>query len=217
MGIDSEIPYMIQEKIIGINGQFCTSKEKRYIWKCLGNYAKKYQQVKRIENQEVEDKEFHKNWKSRLEYNIVELNKNDSLLKNNILTAREQYKSKKVLNRILDKEFKTGLVHGDLCPRNVIWSKGEVYLLDWGTAEINVVPHSEIGILLMSGEAKAAEFEIFMEGLEISQTEYDSMEEEIMILNYLHRLDKYRWAESFDSKNIMEYGKKLRASFEKIN
>lgn len=55
-----------------------------------------------------------------------------------------------------------------------------------------------------------------IEGLEISQIEYNTMYQEIMVLNYLHRLDKYRWAESYDLENIEEYEKKVRDTFEKI-
>ena len=49
------------------------------------------------------------------------------------------------------------MVHGNLCPRNVILSNKEVYLLDWGTAEINVLPHHEIGLVMLAGEASTAE------------------------------------------------------------
>lgn len=217
MGLDTGISYMIQEKINGINGEFCSLIERKAIWKCLGKYARKYHQIKRIENKEVEESEFHKNWKSRLEYNIRQLNENDSLIANKILTSIEQQESRAVLTRFKDREFEVGLVHGDLCPRNVIWSKEGIYLLDWGTAEINVVPHSEIGILLMSGEANEEEFKYFIEGLGISLTEYEKMQQEIKILNYLHILDKYRWAESYDISNIKEYEKKVRITLEEIN
>ena len=216
IGFDFGIPYMIQEKINGINGQFCSPTEKQTIWKTLGKYAKKYHQIKRIENKTVAQNEFHKNWKSRLEYNIKELNQEDSLLQNNILTSQEQQQSRRGLKKLINKEFKVGLVHGDLCPRNVIWSKDGIYLLDWGTAEINVVPHIEIGILLMSGEAKEEAFKHFLEGLEISQKEYGNIQKEIETLNYLHRLDKYRWAETYDVQNIARYEKKLRDTFEKL-
>ena len=217
IGFDFGRPYMIQEKINGINGQLCSPTEKQIIWKCLGKYAKKYHQIKRIENKAVAQNEFHKNWKSRLDYNIQELNKQDSLLKNNILTTKEQQHSRTVLKRLKDRAFEVGLVHGDLCPRNVIWSKDEIYLLDWGTAEINVVPHIEIGILLMSGEAKGEAFKNFLEGLEISQKKYQNIQGEIKTFNYLHRLDKYRWAETYDVQNIARYEKKLRDTFEKLN
>lgn len=217
IGFDLGISYMIQEKIDGKNGKFCSSIERQEIWKCLGKYARKYQQIKRIANEEVEKNEFHKNWKARLDYNIRKLNKNDTLIRNKVLTSNEHQKSKSILKRLKDKDFEVGLVHGDLCPRNVIWSKGGIYLLDWGTAGINVVPHSEIGILLMSGEANGKEFENFMDGLGISQIGYDNMQEEIKILNFLHRLDKYRWAESYGVGNIKEYEKRIRETLGKIN
>jgi len=103
-----------------------------------------------------------------------------------------------------------------LCPGNVILSKEGVYLLDWGTAEINVVPYNEIGLVMMSKEANEIEFEHFLEGLGISNLEYKEMEEEIFKLNFLHRLDKYRWAESYDVAHIEDYEIKIRETFERI-
>jgi fructosamine-3-kinase len=217
IGFDRGISYMIQEKIVGRNGKFCSSTEKQEIWKCLGKYARKYQKIKRITNEEVEKNEFHKDWKARLDYNIRRLNENDTLLKNKVLTSKEHQKSKAILTWLKDKDFEVGLVHGDLCPRNVIWSKAGIYLLDWGMAEINVVPHSEIGSVLMSGEANEKEFENFLEGLGILQADYDNMKEEINILNFLQRLDKYRWAESYGIENIIEYEKRIRETLGKIH
>jgi len=216
IGVEQNLPYMIQEKITGVNGQFYNATDKLTIWNTLGKYAKKYHQVKQIEQQEVTQNEFHKNWQARLAYNIKELNEKDSLLKQAILTPKEQQLSRTALMRLKDKAFQVGLVHGDLCPRNVICSKTAIYLLDWGTAEINVVPHVEIGILLMSEEAKGEAFANFLEGLEISKIEYDSILPEIKLLNYLHRLDKYRWAETYDIEQIEIYEKKVRDTFEEL-
>ena len=108
------------------------------------------------------------------------------------------------------------MTHGDLCPRNVIVNDTTTYLLDWGTAEINVVPHTELGILMMSDEVTKEAFQLFLKGIGISFTEFQLMEEEINLLNFLHRLDKYRWAETYDIENIKDYAFKTRNTFEKI-
>ena len=216
LGKDNDLIYMIQEKINGINGKLGNQEEKIGIWYKLGVYVKQYQKVKRIKVKQFEENEFHDNWESRLKYNINELDEEDSLLKNNILSKEEQKKSITKLLELKGKGLKEGLVHGDLCPRNVILSKEGVYLLDWGTAEINVVPHHEIGLVMMSNEANEKEFVNFLKGLGITKIEYQKMEEEILKLNFLHRLDKYRWAESYDKVQIEEYGIKIREAFEKI-
>ncbi|MCB0571013.1 MAG: aminoglycoside phosphotransferase family protein [Phaeodactylibacter sp.] len=209
-GLHGSISFMIQNKISGANGNHCKPEDKAYIWKNLGNYAAKYHQAGRIEVEAVEEHEFHKNWEARLEYNLRELNEQDSLLKKEILNFEEQQSAKKVLSGLKKVQFKTGLVHGDLCPRNIIFDNGTVFLLDWGTAEINVVPHNEIGIVLMSNEADEGEFDLFLEGLGISSAEYQKIKREIEALNLLHRLDKYRWAEGHQVENIKEYEQKVK-------
>lgn len=216
LGKDNDFVYMIQAKINGVNGKSSSREEKLDIWYKLGVYAKKYQEIKRIEVREFEEHEFHDNWKSRLNYNINELNDQDSLLKNKILSKEVQEKSIGKLLELKGKGLKEGLVHGVTCPRNVIMSNDDVYLLDWGTAEINVSPHIEIGLVLMSKEANEDEFDNFLKGVEMSKTEYAKIEEEILKLNLLYRLDKYRWAESYDIEHIGEYESNIIEAFEKL-
>jgi len=127
--------------------------------------------------------------------------------------AEKHQEIQAILQDLHQKDFKTGLVHGDLCPRNVHLDGEYIYLLDWGTAEINVVPHTEIGILLLSEEASTEEVSIFLEGMGISQEDYQQMERDIHALNLLHRLDKYRWAEAYDQDNLDSYIEKIRSAF----
>lgn len=215
-GVKNEFCFMIQRKIPGRNGKECNSKERANIWRELGKYASKYQRIKRIEDEELEKASFHKDWKCRVKYNLIELNEDDSLIKEGILSRADQRKAKDALRNLEEKEFETGLVHGDLCPRNVITNNGKVYLLDWGTAEVNIVPHNEIGILLMSNEASKDEFEIFLSGLGITIMEFLRIEKEINILNFLHQLDIYRWAEGQGISKINDYPTKVKQTFEKI-
>jgi len=217
LGFKDGISYMIQEKIHGKNGKNCTSKEKEKIWNLLGVYASKFHQIKRIENKEVEEQEFHDSWKSRLKYNLEQLNKEDSLLKNGILNPDEHSRAKEELSKLIGKEFKTGLIHGDLCPKNVIWSKKSVYLLDWGTASINIIPHHELGLVMTSGEANIEEIEFFKKGYGISNKNYQQIANEIRIINFLHRLDIYRWAKDYAIEEIEEYENKIRETYEKLN
>lgn len=216
IGTKGKYSFMIQNKVDGINGSKCNDEEKIKIWNDLGKYAFKYHQIERIEIPEIEANEFHKSWQGKLRYNINELNKEDSLLEKEILTAQEQQQIKKILSSIIDKTFKIGLVHGDLSPRNVIFNKQTVYLLDWGTAEINIVPHTEIGILIIEDEAKEFEFKSFLEGMKISRNKYETIAQEIKKLNLLHSLDKYRWADGFGVSNLNEYALKIRKTYERI-
>ena len=217
LGLVKNISFMVQKKVIGINGVKCNRTDKIKIWEKLGNYAKIYQQVKRIEENEVEENEFHKSWKSRLEYNLRELNEEDSLVKKKIFNAVEHKKIRTALSSIESIDFNVGLVHGDLCPRNVIINGDLIYLLDWGTAEINVVPHTEIGVLLLSEEASSVELNYFLKGLGLTPNKYMALEHELKILNLLHRLDKYRWAEGQGISSIEDYTEKIKKTFDDIN
>jgi len=215
-GVWNGISFMIQRKIPGINGERCDASERVTIWQNLGEYASIYQTINRIEEEEFERESFHKNWQSRLMYNLEELCETDSLLRDNILTKREHHRAREVLRTLEGKEFEMGLVHGDLCPRNVIMNEKRMYLLDWGTAEVNIVPHNEIGILSMSNEATEEEFELFLTGLGISSKAYQTIEEEIRILNFLHQVDIYRWAEGRGLIKVNNYDLKVRRAFDEM-
>ncbi len=217
IGMHKNIPFMIQEKIPGRNGKAATSEERDVIWKELGKYAAQFQYISRIDLEEVEKVAFHSDWKSRLEYNLEQLGSKDSLVRKKILSAAEQEQAKFILSSLKSKDFKMGLVHGDLCPRNVILNEGTVYLLDWGTAEINIIPHTEIGILLMSEEASKEEARFFLNGMGISDSEFLKIEKELKILNFLHRLDKHRWAEEHAMDHLPSYAEKVRTTFDQIN
>jgi aminoglycoside phosphotransferase (APT) family kinase protein len=216
VGVAQERSYMVQQKIPGINGENCSPLEKQYIWTKLGEYAAQYHRIQHIEEKEVQEAAFHKNWQSRLRYNLQELNDDDSLLRAEILTKQEQKLAKEALNDLAGKEFRSGLVHGDLSPRNVIWDGDTVFLLDWGTAEINIVPRNEIGILQMSQEASEEELGWFLKGLGLSRDAYQDMAEEIKVLNFLHQLDVYRWAEGKGVVQVNGYDLKVRRSFEQL-
>ncbi len=208
LGLKNGFVYMIQNKISGVNGKNCSSSDKYLIWENLGSYASNFHRIEKIEEKAVEDNEFHASWKHRLDYNIGQLNKNDSLLNNGILDSEEHNNAKAELSKLKNIDVKSGLIHGDLCPRNVIFNDSGTFLIDWGLAEINVVPHIELGIVMTSGEANPEEIEAFKKGYGITQLEFEKMEPEINLFNLLHRLDKYRWAEEHDVENIHDYEQK---------
>lgn len=209
-GIYEGCPFMIQEKIEGINGSQCNSNEKIRIWKTLGEYALKYHKIKQIEIPALIASEFHDSWKSKLAYNIAQLNAEDSLLCHKIFTLKEHDEIRNAMNSLSDRQYEIGLIHGDLSQRNIILKDSSLHLIDWGTAEINIVPHSEIGIILIEGEANEYEFQSFLNGMEVDEKKYSEIEMEIRKLNVLHRLDKYRWASDYDTENLKKYTAKIK-------
>lgn len=216
LGQEGSAVFMIQEKIEGENGSQVSDDHKLIIWRKLGQYARRYNRIQQIDVAEVQEQEFHSSWRARLRYNIAQLTPEDRLLKRGVFDAEEHKQAASMLQELEEKDFTEGLIHGDACPRNVIMSGDEVHILDWGTAEINVVPHHEIGLVILSKEANEEEFDAFLSGYEISKEEYEKMLTDIMRLNVLHRLDKYRWAESYDVENLADYEMKIREAFEAV-
>lgn len=216
VGMFGDYPFMIQEKLPGINGSLCSTSEQARIWRQLGIYAAQFCQIQEVDDPEVEKNVLHRSWKERLLYNLGELHQGDRLLQKGIFNQEEYNKVKDILSRLESADFAMGLTHGDLCPRNVLVDGETIYLLDWGTAEINIAPHSEIGILHMSKEASKEEFQLFLEGYGMSELAYRKMEQELGLINFLHRLDKYRWAEEWAISDIQAYEQKVRETFEAV-
>ena len=208
--------FMIQEKIPGKNGSLCNAQEKISIWKSLGNYAAKYQNIQRIAVEEVEEAEFHANWQSKIDYNIQQLNEADSLLKKGYISREEQKSIRQILSSLKSREFKLGLIHGDLRPENVIFDGQTSFLIDWGTAEINIVPHMEIGILMMEQVANKQAFDSFLAGMDLDEAAFNILVPDIHKLNLLHRLDKYRWAEDWNMSDIAAFARKVQATYSNI-
>ena len=92
-----------------------------------------------------------------------------------------------------------------------------VVLLDWGSSKIDVTPHAEIGIVQTNNNLNSEEFEAFLNGYGMSNSDCLKIENEINLINLLNSLDLYRWAEGSDIQDVDEYARKLRVAFEKIN
>ena len=139
---------------------------------------------------------------NQIKFNYNKLNSNDPLLLQGHLSTMKHKKIKSVLREISDHHFQFGLVHGDLSLRNIIVNNDEVTLLNWGLAEINVVPHTEFLQVLYNNEITEGEMVYFLKGLGIEQEEYEGMIPMILKLNLLKRLDKYRRAEQNMDQNL---------------
>ncbi|MFK8164367.1 MAG: aminoglycoside phosphotransferase family protein [Lewinella sp.] len=215
-GVFEGTVYMIQEQLEGVNGSTCSKKDKELIWEYMGRYASKYHRIKDIAIPALKEAEFHDDWGSKLAYNINQLNADDSLLLSDALNPAAHTDIRRILISLREKDFDFGLIHGDLSPRNTIVNASSTYLIDWGTASVNVVPHNEIGILLMEGEVGKKEFLAFLKGMGASEQEYREMELEVWKLNLLHRLDKYRWATDYKIEDLMDFTMKVKKSYEKV-
>ncbi|HMQ90420.1 MAG TPA: aminoglycoside phosphotransferase family protein [Flavilitoribacter sp.] len=215
VGVESGFNFMLQEFIEGKAGVDCEPAEKENAWTRLGGYASKYHAIPTIDIPDAAYLTFHKNWHKQLGYNMELLEKSgDSLLSSNVFKPGEYQKLKEKLLLLTEKSFTFGLIHKDLCLRNVLVG-ADVFLIDWGMAEIGIVPHLEIGNMITSEEVAPEEIGWFLSGLGMDEVEYLKIESEINLINLLDRLDKYRWAEDHAGILIDEYIGKLRKAFER--
>ena len=216
VGIAQSLPFMIMIKIDGENGSKCSPDRKLSIWNKLGSYANAFHDVAQIDKLRVPTDEFHPNWSSKLEYNISQLSSYDSLLRNNTFNKEEHVQCREMLKGLRRKSFNIGLIHGDLSPRNVIFSDEAIVLLDWGCSKIDIAPHTEIGIDQSDNKLSPDEFDSFLHGLKLSRHEFDKIRDEIDCIHFLNSLDVYRWAEGSNFIEIENYKHKLRIAFENM-
>ncbi|MEM7654922.1 MAG: aminoglycoside phosphotransferase family protein [Bacteroidota bacterium] len=213
-GIHGKQVFLILEKLPGKNGTLATKEEQAYIWHQLGTYARIFQTIPQIDDPEVQKDAFHQDWKARLAYNLKELNGEDELLRRQTLSPKEHQQLQQLLHLLEGKDFPSGLVHGDVGPRNVLLDGEVVYLLDWGTAVINVVPHTELGLIRTYQRTSPLEFQHFLEGMQIDVVAYQQLEREILLFNLLNHLDVYRWAQGNAREVLSRYEERVRNALE---
>ncbi|WHZ56083.1 phosphotransferase [Metabacillus hrfriensis] len=208
IGKIGNIAYMIQTHIEGVNGVDATL-DKTYIWRKLGMYAKSIHTIevkgfgevlfdaeKKIFQAPTHDN-FDGTWTSFVNYNITSLTKDDDLIWLGVLDYETSKQVKRRFQGLIDYDFNFGLNHGDLSLKNTVVNKNnEVYLLDWGSSEVNIAPHWDVIQLMQVNilNTNTNEFEAFLDGYGISQHDFKSMEYVLNTLLLLRAFDKLRWA-----------------------
>ncbi len=215
--------YMIETFVPGING--VKIKNKLQIWKQLGKYAKRIHSIEASgfgENLTNSKKKIFKgSWKKYLDYNIKSLTDTDKLITLNVITKDQSKVVKKIFQDIKRQKFIFGLNHGDISASNVLVdTSGTVSLLDWGCAEVHIIPHFDImGILSCMMEQRKptdAEFSEFLKGYGMSQKRFASLRHELNRLMLLIAFDKLRWAIDRNPIKIKEFSKKAKRILRRI-
>ncbi|MEH6991727.1 aminoglycoside phosphotransferase family protein [Neobacillus drentensis] len=206
IGIADETAYMIQTFIDGENGLDST-KPKPDIWRQLGVYDKLIHTIPVQgygENlidpingvfQSPPHAGSDGSWLGYLNYNINSLTENDRIIELGVINQTESIKIRKLFEGLKKEKFRFALNHGDVSLKNTIVNKeGQVVLLDWGSAEVSVVPHGDIIEMMkcqiLGGGPSVEEFKAFLDG-------YGVMEKDIADMRHLLLLrafDKLRWA-----------------------
>lgn len=206
VGVTDETAYMIQTFADGCNGLDSTIP-KSSIWRQLGEYAKRIHSIQakgygenlidpdRGEFQSPPHSGSDGSWLGYVQYNMNSLTDDDRLIELGVITTAESQGVRKLFEQVKKRAFRFGVTHGDLSLKNTIVSPaGEIVLLDWGSAEVTVVPHGDIITVMQSqiqgGGPSMEEFEAFLDGYGIS--EQDLADTRHLLL--LRAFDKLRWA-----------------------
>ena len=213
IGICDFQAYSIQDYVKGFEGRDL-SADKLFIWKKLGEYAKLIHSVKvggfGLDFCEMTCGDSQKMWLRYLNYNIESLNKDDELLKLNVVSNVQSKTIRRLFKNLKSREFTFGLNHGDLSLKNTIIDEFKtVHLIDWGSSEASIVPHHDLIQLLkvnmQENNHNDSEIKAFLEGYGIGEKEYEKMLPDLMILLTLRAFDKLRWAIDWKITDLNEY------------
>jgi fructosamine-3-kinase len=221
VGKRGDTAYMIQTFIAGNNGEE-TLLDKSDLWRQIGKYTKWIHSIKvKGFGENLTDPEtntfqaplhdnFDGTWTSFVQYNIDSLTDDDELIKLGVLNNEKSQKVKNLFEKLLNHKFNFGLIHGDLSLKNTITNeKREVFLLDWGSSEVHIVPHWDIIQMLkchiVNNNPTTLELNAFLDGYGIDQQGFQSMQHELNTLLLLRTFDKLRWAIDRSPSSIPDY------------
>ena len=179
------------------------------VWRKLGEYARICAKIKDLPERSNDTAEkaailFRDKY---LAYDIAEMTEKDFLLKEGIYTQEQQLLILEKLKNLQGVKFEFGLIHGDINWGNLVVGKDDtVYLIDWGSADIDLVPEREISLVyklhLLDKRISYQMFEAFLEGIRGSKEFKDK--EQITNLLFLYLMDKLRWAKDKNEKTAFK-------------
>ncbi len=217
LGTSDERAYMIETFVQGTNGK--KVKDKLPVFFQLGKYTKLIHSIPASgfgENLINPDKGiFAGSWQDYLDFNINSLNKDDKLIGLKVLTENQAATVKKIFKDIKKKKYKFGLNHGDISVWNTLVERsGKVNLLDWGSAEIHIIPYFDfihvLGCQMETGRPNHKEFGEFIRGYGINNVQFEEIKPEIYKLMLLLSFDKLRWAIDKNPNKIVDFTKKAK-------
>jgi aminoglycoside phosphotransferase (APT) family kinase protein len=191
-------PYMLQTLVAGVNGEDSGWEEAR-IWHVLGQYARRIHAIA-LDGFGESLPDFHKGnaqaeWRSYVDYNLRSLASDDELLHLNVYRPEQAEAIRQVFQTLRETPVRIGLNHYDLAIRNtMVDANGQVSLLDWGSAEAQLVPHYDLLEILRRLDPSDARFHAFLEGYGLDEAEFAALLPEVRSLALLKAFDLTRWA-----------------------
>jgi aminoglycoside phosphotransferase (APT) family kinase protein len=202
--------YMLMPCIEGVNGED-TPEDDLKIWRALGTYARQIHNiaVNGFGENMTAPGHFDGNWGTFLAGNIESLS--DARYAN-FLEEKELAILCNTLTTLEKTTFIFGLAHNDLSRNNTLVApEGEVYLLDWGSAEAHIVPHMDIGELLKTSlKPESDAFQVFLDAYGMARGTFDDIHMDIRRLRILTHFDKLRWAIDRRPDLVAKYSTRLK-------
>jgi aminoglycoside phosphotransferase (APT) family kinase protein len=124
-------------------------------------------------------------WRSFVARNLDRIGASDPLIALDVDAPDESGFIRDVFERVAERPVRLGLAHGDLAPSNTLVSPEGLVLLDWGSAEVNVVPHYDLQAMPPAGGRP------FLEGYGLDNPERVLRERAVALLK---AFDLTRWA-----------------------
>lgn len=218
IGLENGHPYMIMSYVEGTDGDESTEKDK--IWKTLGEYARKIHSipVEGYGEGMTSPGVFKDSWSRYLDYNISSLTPDDKAIELGVITEKESEKIKEIFLNLKNKNFKFGLTHYDLSLKNtILTTRGEVCLIDYGSAKVAPAPYADIAEILDSSlDENSEQFALFLEGYGFTYQDYEKIKPDIAQLNLLIHLDKLRWAIDRRKDKIGHFSQEVKNKLAKV-
>ncbi|MFC8730892.1 phosphotransferase family protein [Luteimicrobium sp. NPDC057192] len=176
-------------------------------WRAVGTVAA---QLARVPTDDAPDGIFSRfgrdldaSWAAHLAYNLGALGPDDPLPGLGVYDPADRGRLRDVVASVHDLGLRQGLVHGDLCHRNLVTAPdGGYVVLDWGCAQAGPTPWADLEVVRRwhvtddeeTPVSAVAWAEVLSAVLEETGTAPDEAARAVSSLAVLHALDVVRWA-----------------------
>lgn len=198
LGIRNGRAFMVQDRLPGLNGKQSALTPFELL-RIMGDYARRIHAipttgfgdtVSRFESGAGRD-----GWLRFVDYNLGELTSDDPLLALKVYSLEQQDLIREAFTWLRRLPLQVGLNHGDLSRRNtIVGPDGRVSVLDWGCAEMHIVPHYDLCAFLDWYAPDEEKMHAFLRGYGIDAAEWERLQPELRAFSLLKSFDLTRWA-----------------------
>jgi hypothetical protein len=190
------------------------------VWEALGLYARRIHSVNTRGWGEALtfDRVFAGDWNHHLTYNLDALGAEDPLVSMGLLTKSASREIQRRFEDLKGRDFTFALCHGDLAPFNTLMGAGgETYLLDWGCARSEIVPHFEINEILAKELADQQAWAAFLRGYGLTANAFAGLRADLDALALLRAIDTLRWGIDRAPHEIPRLADKFRSALARLH